>query len=74
MRVKELIQLMLELDDQVLHPRPSPWLVAAQLLHDLASHSEGSLRRGNGPDIYGDGWESVNVSSDRPVGDREGWE
>ena len=65
MTVKELIELMLEIDDQIVHPRPSQWLFAAQLIHELATHAEGSLRRGLGPDIFGDGWEDVNVASDR---------
>jgi len=73
MTVKELIQVMLELDDQMMHPRPSSWLVAAQLVHELATHAEPSLRRGAGPDIFGESWETVNVSSDRKRDDRTGW-
>lgn len=73
MTVKELIQLTLELDDQMVDPRPSQWLFVAQLIHELATHAEPSLRRGSGPDIFGDGWECVNVASGRKRYDREGW-
>lgn len=74
MTVKDIIKVCLECDDQVINPRPSNWLIMAQLIHELACHAEPSLRRGPGPDIFGDGWEKVNVSSNRKRNDREGWE
>ena len=73
MTVKEVIQLMLEFDDQCIDPRPSHWLDVAQLIHELATHAEPSFRRGPGPDVFGDGWEQVNVSGNRKRGDRTGW-
>ena len=73
MTVKNAIKACLELDDCVLDPRPSWWLDIAQLIHELACHAEGSLRSGPGPDIFGDGWEKVNVLSNRKVNDRTGW-
>lgn len=73
MTVKDVIKTCLELDDQCLDPRPSHWLDIAQLIHELACHAEPTLRPGPGPDIFGDGWEKVNVSSNRKLQDRNGW-
>ncbi len=73
MTVKDLIKRCLECDDCWLDPRPSNWLFMAQLIHELATHAEPSMRRGPGPDIFGEGWEKVNVSSNRKLNDREGW-
>ena len=73
MTVKEVIQMMLEFDDQFIDPRPSHWLDVAQLIHELATHAEPSFRSGPGPDVFGDGWEKVNVSSNRKRNDRTGW-
>jgi hypothetical protein len=74
MDVKQIIKTCLELDDQVIHPRPSWWLEMAQLIHELATHAEPSFRPGPGPDVFGEGWEKVNVSSDRKCNDRTGWD
>lgn len=74
MTVKGVIQMLLEMDDQFISGRPSNMLVAAQLIHELATHAEPSMRRGPGPDIFGDGWEAVNVSSNRKRLDRTGWD
>lgn len=73
MTVKDVIKQCLECDDCVLDPRPSWWLDAAQLIHELACHAEPTLRHGPGPDIFGDGWAKVNVSSNRKINDRTGW-
>jgi hypothetical protein len=62
MTVKDLLELLLELDDQVICPRPSAWLKAAQLVRDLAEHAEPSLRC---PEAFGDGWDLVDVSDTR---------
>lgn len=70
MTVKKLMQVMLELDDLVVHPRPSTWLRAAQLIGDLATHAEGSLRN---HDVFGDGWAQMNVADGRGRNDRTGW-
>ena len=59
--VREVIDVLLSLDDQVVHPRPSHWLRAAQLVHALACHAEGSLRE----DVFGGDWHDVDVSDER---------
>ena len=64
MDVEQLLEILLSLDDQVVHPRPSNWLRAAQLVHALACHAEGSLR----DDVFGGGWEFLDVSDGRKRG------
>jgi hypothetical protein len=55
-----LIRLLLELDQQVIHPRPSAWGQAAELVATLCMHAEGSLAR-SAPALLGD-WEAVDLS------------
>ena len=60
MNVKELIELLLSCDDQVIHPRPSSWQEAAELVQILASHAEPSLR-----EEFGEGWQDIDTSATR---------
>jgi hypothetical protein len=60
MTVADLIRVLLDLDKQCLTSRPSPWGLAALLVHGLADHAEISLR-GPGPDIFGD-YASIDLS------------
>ncbi len=59
MTAADLIRVLLELDQQVCHPRPSEWGKAAALVYSLAAHAERSL-----PDrkVLGD-WEDINLTS-----------
>lgn len=59
MTVADLIKVLLEMDQQVISPRPSVLGVSAKLVAVLAEHAEPSLRR---PDLMGD-WRSVDLSS-----------
>jgi hypothetical protein len=59
--VADLIRVLLELDQQIISPRPSSWGVAAELVHALAEHAEPTLRPGPGPDIFAD-WDKVDLS------------
>jgi hypothetical protein len=40
----DVIQIMLELDQQQIRPRPSAWGKAAMIVRDLCFHAEGSFR------------------------------
>ena len=70
MQVKDLIKMMLEMDDQIVCPRPSSFLRAARLIHKLAEAAEPVIRD---LEVFGDGWEEINISSNRKCGDRRGW-
>lgn len=64
MNAEQLIKVLLELDQQVIHPRPSSWGKAAELVMNLAAHAERSLRRDGLSELLGD-YESVDLSSVR---------
>jgi len=66
--VKQLLELLLELDQQVISPRPSTWGEAAQLVATLARHAE---ERWESPTctwvtqkpVWLRGWRDVNLST-----------
>lgn len=58
MTAADLIRVLLELDQQVIHPRPSEWGKAAAIVHTLAMHAEPSLRD---PKVLGD-WEAIDMT------------
>jgi hypothetical protein len=58
MTVADLINVLLELDQQVIHPRPSEWGKAAELVHALAVAAE--------PNVCNPGpWKDIDMSSVR---------
>jgi hypothetical protein len=59
MTAADLIRVLLELDQQVCHPRPSEWGKAAAIVHTLAAHAESSLPN---PKILGD-WKAIDLTS-----------
>lgn len=61
MTLADLLRVLLELDQQCLTSRPSPWGRAAELLSILADHAEPSVRDAS---LLGD-WRSVDLSTAR---------
>lgn len=61
MTVADVIRMLLEMDQQMISPRPSVLGRAAELVAMLAEHAGPSLRR---PDVMGD-WESIDLSPAR---------
>ncbi len=59
MTVADIINVLLELDQQVISPRPSEWGKAAELVRDLAEAAEPSMRD---PKRFGP-WEEIDLSS-----------
>jgi hypothetical protein len=66
MNVADLIQVLLELDQQVISPRPSSWGKAAELVARLAGCSEGRLANA----LFGD-WRDIDLSQVRQRAPRE---
>lgn len=67
MTVADLINVCLELDQQIVSPRPSEWGKAAELVRDLAEHAEPSMRD---PKRFGE-WEDIDLSPVRCRAPRE---
>lgn len=63
----DLIRILLELDQQVICPRPSAWGLAAELVATLVEHAEPSLRN---TAALGD-WRSVDLTGVRRPAPRE---
>ncbi len=57
MKAETVLRLLLELDQQVVSPRPSIFGQAAQVVADLCSCAEGVLRDGTL-----DGWNEVDLA------------
>ncbi len=57
MKAEKVLRLLLELDQQVISPRPSIFWEAADTVAELCSASEGILRDGTL-----DGWNQIDLS------------
>jgi hypothetical protein len=56
MTVEEAFKLLVDMDEQIIDPRPTIFADLLELMIVLAEHAEPHLRTGPGPDIYGDCW------------------
>ena len=76
--LKDVIRVLLTMDDGISSPRPSFALKQAQLLKLLAAeiHAQAVFGYDAGlrtERLLGDGWQLINTEDDRQSGDRTGW-